>query len=91
MEYTDVKEWLDWQIKDAEERRKNEPLNSDICAISTPDEIQMYKGIDIVADILGAELKERRLKEYYCYYFFYNDVEVLQLSDRRLGEYAGNG
>ena len=35
MEYTDVKEWLDWQIKDAEERRKNEALNSDICAIST--------------------------------------------------------
>lgn len=90
MEYEDVKAWLDWQMKNAEERRKNEAFNSDICMTSTPDYIQMYKGIDIVADILGADLKERRLKEYYCYYFFYNGVEVTQLSDRRLGEYAGN-
>lgn len=84
-----VRDWTNALISSMEHRRSLDRLNSQIETILTPDYIQIYSGIEILADVLGCELLEKKREdEYNEYYFFYRDVKFLKLSEERLGKYA---
>lgn len=84
-----ARDWVNALISSMENRKSLDRLNSQIETIITPDYIQIYSGIEILADILGCELMEKeRNDEYSEYYFFYRDVKFLKLSEERLGKYA---
>lgn len=85
-----VRGYLNALISATRQRKLLDQFDSRIKLVSTPDYIQMYTGIEILAEVLGAELfEEERDDEYYKYCFLYKDVEFLQLSKERLGKYAG--
>lgn len=89
MEYQEVKDWLDNLICVQNEAKRIEKFNSNIEAImvSTPN-IQIYTGIEIIADIMGLKLESRERtdgdKELY---FNYSKTRFFQLC--RLN--GGNG
>lgn len=86
MEYTDVKEWLDWHADSLKWRNRMEQFGNHICTVPAGDYIQLYEGIEIVADIMGLDLIEDRKNEgYYRYYFLYQNVKFMQLSKERIG------
>lgn len=91
MEYEKVKEWLDKLIKNLKEAQENEHFNNQIIAIGPGEKIQIFRGIEIIADVMGVELKETRICSIYPfeYSFVYGGVEFHQLSGERLGKYAG--
>lgn len=84
-----IRDWANALIFHMKHRRTLDKLNSQIETITTPDYIQIYSGIEILADVLGCELLEgERYDEYTEYYFFYQDVRFLKLSRDKLGRYA---
>lgn len=91
MEFTDVKEWLHWHADNLKLRGHMERLDNRICTIPAGDYVHLYEGIETVADIMGLGLVEDgKCEEYYRYYFLYENVKFMQLSEERLGKYAGN-
>ena len=56
--------------------------------------ILFYKGLDIVADIMGLELKEKFVQDelpnqsYYRYSFVYDGVEFVTYSEERMSRFA---
>ena len=92
MKYTDVKEWMDALIENMEERKNLTCFNNQIRTTSESGDIQIYTGIDILADLLGIELKEESLEdiEYpYLYYFFYRGKKICQIKKERMIAGAG--
>lgn len=84
-----ARDWANALISHMKHRRALDKLNSQIETVTTPDYIQVYAGIEILADVLGCELLEReRDDEYTEYYFFYQEVKFLKLSRDKLGRYA---
>lgn len=80
-----ARDWLNALIAKMEERKTLDILNSQVRAIYTDDYIQLYAGIEILAGLLGLELLlEEKTDEYYRYYFMYEGVKFLQLSDERM-------
>lgn len=55
MEYADIKEWLDSLITNAEERYALQYFNESVYLVSQNNDntIQIYEGIEIVADVMG--------------------------------------
>lgn len=79
-EFVKIKEWLDWHIADLKAREEHRCFNSCICACSQPDHIQIFEGIDQVAEMLGVELAVRNLDSGYREYLFgYGGVTIIQL------------
>ena len=95
MEFATVKEWLDMLIKKFKESTHVEPLTKDIIAdVNISTIILFYKGLDIVADIMGLELKEKFVQDelpnqsYYRYSFVYDGVEFVTYSEERMSRFA---
>lgn len=87
MGFADVKEWMDALVDNLEYRRSMDSFNNQVQTISTNNRIHMDSGIDILADMLGVDLKEKVLEdvEYpYRYHFFYRNIEVFQLSKEKV-------
>lgn len=90
----DVKEWVDALIDNMEERKNLTSFNTQIQAAGVTGDIQIYKGIDVLADLFGVALEEEIYKgmEYpYCCYFFYRNIKIFQLSRERMITGAGTG
>lgn len=92
MEFTDLKEWMDFQAKFYKDAKMSSSFNSQISVCNMyGGGVQMYRGIEIIADMLGLEMKEEVYEdpEYpYTYIVFYDDVPFYQLEEERLGKYG---
>lgn len=90
MEFADVKNFLDWHVINLSKRTCMRHLDSNIRIVSPDRYFQFNEGIEIVADIMGLHLIEDDKKngDYFVYYFVYEGVKFMQLSEERLGMYA---
>lgn len=85
MEYQVAKDYLDNLIRVQNEAKSSAYFNSSIQAIiiADPESVHMYRGIEIIADVMGLTLGERewRYKEDVRteYFFIYSGVEFFQL------------
>lgn len=80
MEYQDVKDWLDRLIFVRAAEKSYEKLNSSIQAILvTRPEIHIYKGIEIIADVMGVELDSEEKDGNTWYSFVYAGVRFFQI------------
>ncbi len=82
MEFADVKDWLDALIEDLKNRKAHIIFNNQIRTVSPMEKIQIYEGINVVADMIGAELG--CLSEYsdeypYYYWFYYRGVKFFEI------------
>ena len=89
MEYEVVKKWLDELVKANREANKENVLTSSIRAVAAVDtSVLVFSGIDIVADVMGLELKEEPITGdsgfRYLYTFRYDGMRFAQYSSRRL-------
>jgi len=75
-----AKDWLNALVENMEQRKSLENMNSQIYTVSTPEHIQIYTGIEILADVLNEELISDDWNEKYIVkYFFFRNVKVMQL------------
>lgn len=93
MDYADVKEWLDILVDRYKKATEAMYLVPRIKARASCDtSVMIYEGIDIVADIMGVELKEEEFKSElghkYYYHFFYEGVEFISFAKERLESFA---
>ena len=82
MKYEKIKEWLDKLVDNNVEAKQLEEFNNQISTIFADDYIHIYKGIQIIADVMGIELKERKreCKVFpYEYFFEYRGIEFVQI------------
>lgn len=89
MEFESVKAWLDMNISIRKQLIELEDYNEQLmlCRPNQKDTVHVFKGIEIMADLLGKEIAmvERNDTEIpYEYYFMYEGFKVLQLSRERL-------
>lgn len=90
MEFQNIKEWLDLNISIRRQLIETENLNEQVqlCRPNKENTLHVYKGIDILADVVGAELllrEDLEDEEYpYYHYFMYDGFEVFQMSRERL-------
>lgn len=60
----------------------------------TEEKMQIYSGIEILADAIGAKLVEEvttNAKNPLRYYFMYRDVEFYMLNDERIPKFTSGG
>ena len=93
MEYEVVKKWLDELVKANRDANKENALTSSIRAVAAVDTtVMVFSGIDIVADVMGLELKEEPITGdsdfRYLYTFRYDGMRFVQYSRRRLTGYG---
>ena len=81
MEYQEIKDYLDSLIRIRDEAKNSEKLNSSIEAIMIVNpEIHIYKGIEIIADVMGIKLKSRQRRDGITeFYFNYSKIKFFQL------------
>lgn len=87
MEFCEVKDWLDANIEAIEQLRQLMCLNASIKALPPLDFIHMDTGIEIIADIMGLELKctvNEDRKYPYRYLVVYRNVEIVQNEEKPL-------
>lgn len=92
MEFTDVREWLDAIIESKKKLESLQNFNNSISICSNSVAVHVYEGIEIMAGLLGEELRMKPFDddEYpYQYSFQYKEIEVFQLSKERIEQYAG--
>ena len=80
MEYMEVKEWLDRLIAVNKEIKSLEWYSNDIRVLMHEPIIQFYSGIEIVADVMGLELKRELRAEAVRLSFKYSGTEFCQVS-----------
>lgn len=93
MEYEVVKKWLDELVFDYNESTKKRVLTSGVCATINEDLwVRFTNGIDVVAKVMGLELKEELMnndmKVWYVYSFIYNGVKFVHYDSKRLEGYG---
>ena len=83
-----ARDWLNQIISCMKQRSPFDVFNNQIRTIGSPDDIQLFKGIEILSDLLGLKLQDGGKNENYNeYYFLFNGVKVFQLSEERLVGY----
>jgi hypothetical protein len=93
MEYEVVKKWLDELVFDYNASTKKRVLTSGVCATINEDLwVRFTNGIDVVAKIMGLELKEELMNNdmrvWYVYSFVYNGVKFVHYDSKRLAGYG---
>lgn len=86
MEYAEVKEWLDRLVQNYNELKELKEFNTSV-SICTASYVQIFKGIDIIADIMGFHLSEKdyETSEFrYEYSFMYEGIKFLELCEERM-------
>lgn len=87
MEYEKIRDWLDKLAELQKEQQQLSFFNSQIATTCGLDDIQIHRGIEIVADVMGLSLTETFRKGYeypYKYSFSYEGVLFIQISTERL-------
>lgn len=88
MEFETVKEWLDKLIDTYTELKNLKYCNTQIEICGVHDFIQVYSGIEIIADAMGIKLWTKYDKENteypYKYYFGYRGYEIMQICEEPL-------
>lgn len=89
MDYENIKTWLDTLIDHLPQEQALRHFNNQIYLTSPDTDIYFRQGIDLVADIMGLELRERdisdmKIKPNYVYSFAYRGTKFLQLEEKRL-------
>lgn len=79
MGYREIKEWLDRLVENRKERAALTQLNSSICTVGAESTIHLYKGIEIIADVLGVPLQKTTCCGTIMYYCVYNGTEIRQI------------
>lgn len=92
MEYEKMKEWLDRLVANAKEALELSSFGNDVIVTTVHSRnIQIFQGIEIIADTMGIQLeeKERGDDEYpYKYGFQYQGVCIFQITEERLERFA---
>lgn len=86
MEYAEVKEWLDRLVQNYNELHELKLFNTSV-SLCTASYVQLFKGIDIIADIMGFHLTEKdyETSEFrYEYSFMYEGIKFLELHEERM-------
>lgn len=94
MEYAQVKEALNECVRDFKVATKERHLTDQIrLKVSTEFNILVYEGLEMMADIMGVEIKEKLItgNGKYRYSFVYDDVEFVAYENERLERFVGNG
>ena len=94
MKYKKIKEWLESLIKVYHKTKATAEFDAQIC-ICEPfsSGIHIYKGIEMVADVMGLALKEIKRDDAYIpyeYSFIYKGVKFFQITEERLEGYGAN-
>ena len=88
MDFESVKAWLDENIAIRKRLVELDNFNEEmqLCTVNKENTLHVYKGIEIIAELLGKVLVETEFDDDipYKYYFMYDGVEVFQLSRERL-------
>lgn len=87
MEYAEVKEWLDRLVQNYNELHELQEFNTSVSICTGCDGVQLFKGIDIVADVMGFSLteKDEEIGQFrYRYSFMYEGVEFFELFEERM-------
>ncbi|MCM1190642.1 MAG: hypothetical protein NC541_15285 [bacterium] len=75
-----ISDWLDGQIRRKREYRENRDYSDGISLCGgDADMLQLYKGIETVAEALGRELSSYQVKDRTEHQFRYGGVEICQL------------
>ena len=91
MEYAEVKEWLDKLVANIIETESLYNFNEQIRVCRPGLTIHMFTGIDIVADVMGLELREdyEEDKDFpYRYSFEYKGNKFIQIEEERLESFV---
>jgi hypothetical protein len=93
MEYEVVKKWLDELVADYNASTKTRVLADGVCATINEDLwIRLKNGIDVVAKVMGLDLKEELMNNdmrvWYVYSFIYNGVKFVHYDSKRLKGYG---
>lgn len=87
MEYEKIKDWLDKLVDNHKELKSLEDYNNQICLAAVAYFIQIYSGIQMIADVMGFVLneEERECTGYpYEYSFYYRGIKFLQINKEKL-------
>lgn len=85
-DYIGVRAWMDKLVDMVRDYKTLKYYNNQISTCNSFDSVQIYKGIDILADVMDLPLNESETqdKEYpYNYSVFYHGVRFYQISKRR--------
>lgn len=80
MGFDEIKEWLDRKIAIKKEDIASDELCSNISTVGTSEYIQMYQGIEIVADVMGLPLNVAEFAGDTVYSFVYDGVKFIQFN-----------
>lgn len=89
MEYEELKQWLDWHVDSLRDQRDHAAFNSQIETTESRAWIQLYRGIELAADLMGLTLlhEVREDQEYpHWYSFWYRETEFVQMGEEPLPE-----
>ena len=93
MEYEKIKEWLESLILTTNARLNLVNFNSEIKSIAIDYCVHIYKGIDIIADVMGLSLSIEQRDDNplfpYRYSFIYKGMEFFQITDEELPQFGG--
>lgn len=93
MEYEKVKQWLDALIENMEQTQSLRDFNNQLKTCTESRRyIQLFKGIEIAADVMGLPLMEEEVAKTttyanyprYRYSFVYNNTTFSQIEKERL-------
>jgi len=94
MNFEDLKEWMNLQVSLFKSAGAARCFNDQIVACCPYGRgIHIYCGLDIIADVLGLELKEKKTGDpqfEYEYTVFYDGVRFYQIEEERLEGYGND-
>lgn len=86
-----IRDWLNSVVDNHEQGKVLAELNTQIKAVPPVNFIQIYSGIEIMADVLGEELGEDEWDdEYRERFFYYRGVKIMQLMEKAVGHKEKN-
>ena len=84
--------WLDRLMESQRQRKAMTVLSGKVEANIDSDSLDIFRGIEVLADVLGAELQEEHCDDefhgWYFYSFSYDGVKIMQASEERLESYG---
>ena len=94
MEYAQVKEFLDMCVRDYCLATRDHSLTNHIrLSVAIESEILVNEGMEIIADIMGLEIREEKMPEEsvfkYGYTFVYDGIKFVTYEKERMARFTG--
>ena len=94
MEYAEIKDWLDKVVAVEKDKRDLLDFNGEIRLCNGAGEITVFRGIEIIADVMGLEISEEIIdKKCIVHPFFYrityDGITFVQPCQERMERFAG--